>query len=288
MSEPTATEQPRSRPKPGAVVIGFLVLLFGEIIILANSGIEAPQILPEPNSTIAGSVDLLFWVILAIVGFFFVLTEGLLIYFCVKYRARDDGARRSVHTHGSHTLELVWTFIPGLILFCLAVFQTGTWGSIKFKSEMPSEDDPNVEVVQVFGMQFEWNFRYRGADGDFGTEDDVVKKAELHVPANRPVLVKLQTRDVLHSFWLPNSRLKQDLLPGQTITQWFEITKTGDWPIVCAELCGNLHTTMKGRIYAHEEADFQAWLTEQGKKTFPHIPAEDDIWKFWRDKEQQP
>lgn len=284
MSDPhhpaPAPPPPAPRAKPGAVVIGFLVLLAGEVIILANSGIGMPRVLPEPNSTYAGSVDLLFWVILAIVGFFFLLTEGLLVYFLVRYRARDGG--RAVHTHGSHKLELLWTFIPGLILFCLAVFQTGTWGWIKFKGEMPSENDPDVEVVQVFGMQFEWNFRYRGPDRVFGTEDDVVKKAELHVPVGRKVVVQLQTRDVLHSFWLPNSRLKQDLLPGQTIRQWFEITRTGEFPIVCAELCGNLHTTMKGALFAHAPEEFDRWLAETRERNGPHVPDEDPIWKYWR------
>ena len=273
---------PAPKAKPGAVVIGFLVLLIGEIIILANSGIEMPRVLPEPNSTYAGSVDMLFWVILAIVGFFFILTEGLLVYFMVKYRAREGG--KAAHTHGSHKLELLWTFIPGLILFFLAVFQTGTWGWIKFKGDMPSQDDPNVEVVQVFGMQFEWNFRYRGPDRLFGTEDDVVKKGEMHVPVDRKVVVLLQTRDVLHSFWLPNSRMKQDLLPGQTIPQWFEITKTGEWPIVCAELCGNLHTTMKGALISHTEEGFQAWLAETRARAGPHIVDEAPIWKYWRQK----
>ncbi|MHC4547417.1 MAG: cytochrome c oxidase subunit II [Planctomycetota bacterium] len=273
-----AGETPRS--KPGAVIIGFLVLLVGEVIILANAGITVPKILPEPVSTYAHNVDRLFYVILAIVAFFFLLTEGLLVYFMVKYRAREGG--RAVHSHGHHALELAWTFIPGLILFCLAVFQTGTWGMIKFKSGFPDESDPNVEVVQVFGKQFEWRFRYRGPDGKFGTEDDAVKVAEMHVPVNRPVVVQLQTRDVLHSFWLPNARLKQDLMPGYTIRQWFEITKTGRYPIICAELCGSLHTTMKGTLVVETEEEYQAWLKKQGELSFPHIPEQDDIWKFWR------
>jgi len=134
----------RTSGKPGAVLIGFCVLLVGEVLILANSGVTLPTILPEPVSTYAENVDRLFYVILWIVGFFFVLTQALLIYFLVKYRARDGQKAR--HTHGSHALELAWTFIPGLILFCLAVFQTGTWGMVKFKSaeEFPAEGDPGV------------------------------------------------------------------------------------------------------------------------------------------------
>jgi cytochrome c oxidase subunit 2 len=273
---------PAPPPKPGAVVIGFLVLLVGQAIILANSGIELPSVLPEAASTYADDVDLLFYVILAIVGFFFVLTEGLLVYFIVKYRARDGG--RAKHTHGNHALELTWTFIPGLILFALAVFQTGTWGDIKFKGRMPDENDPKVEVIQVFARQFEWHFRYPGPDREFGTEDDFAKK-ELRVPVGRKVIVKLRTRDVLHASWLPNARLKQDLLPGRMIPQWFEITKAGRYPVVCAELCGNGHTTMQATLIAEPEADYRAWFADQSAKN----PLRDDLqlqdmWKWWRDE----
>jgi len=267
------------------VVIGFLVLLIGEVIILANSGIHLPSILPEPVSTYAGNVDQLFYVILAIVGFFFFLTEGLLVYFIVKYRAREGG--RSRHTHGNHALELTWTFIPGLILFALAVFQTGTWGMIKFKGRMPDEKDPDVVVIEVFARQFEWHFRYPGPDREFGTADDFgddFAKKELHVPVGRKVVVKLQTRDVLHSFWLPNARLKQDLLPGRTIKQWFEITKPGRYPVVCAELCGNGHTTMQSTLIAMDDAEYRKWADDQSEKN----PLRDDLqlqdmWKYWRE-----
>jgi len=199
-SEP---QEPAKKPsaKPGAVLIGFLVLLVGEVIILSQSGVESPDVLPEAISEHAEKVDNLFWLILAVTGFFFVLTEALLIYFCVKYRAREGG--RAQHTHGNHTLELAWTFIPGTILFILAVLQTGTWGSVKYKSKFPDEKDS--VVVQVMAKQFEWYFRYPGADGEFGTEDDVTSNGELHVPVNRNVIVKLRTRDVLHSFWLKTS-----------------------------------------------------------------------------------
>jgi cytochrome c oxidase subunit 2 len=253
--------------------------LIGQTIILANSGIRFPPILPEAVSTYAGAVDNLFYIILAIVGFFFVLTEGLLVYFIVKYRARDGGRAR--HTHGNHALELTWTFIPGLILFALAVFQTGTWGMIKFKGKMPHESDPEVVVIRVFAKQFEWHFGYAGKNGTWGDEDDFVKRNEIHVPVNRKVIVKLQTRDVLHSFWLPNARLKQDLLPGRTINQWFEITKAGRYPVACAELCGNGHTTMQATLVAESEADYKTWFDGQAPLG---DRSEDQMWKWWREK----
>jgi len=277
MSEP---QQQKPKPKPGAVIIGFLVLLIGETIILSQSGVDSFSVQPEAISSYAQTIDNLFYVILALTGFFFLLTEGLLIYFCVKYRDRGDG-RKSVHSHGSHKLELAWTFIPGLILFVLAVLQTGTWGSIKYRGRFPDEKD--AVVVHVYGKQFEWHFRYAGADNKFGTPDDVRKLNVLHVPVNRNVIVKLRTRDVIHSFWLKNARLKQDMLPGQTIPQWFNLFRKGEYEITCAELCGIGHTRMKGTLIVETQEEFDAWLKKTAKEFGEYDPETDKIWKYWKD-----
>ena len=218
--------------------------------------------------------------ILYLTGFFFVLTEGLLIFFCVKYRDRGDG-RKTTHIHGSHKLELIWTFVPGLILFVLAVVQSGAWGTMKYASQFPKETDS--VVIQVTGKQYEWHFRYAGKDGVFGTEDDVTKLGVMHVPVNRNIIVKLRTRDVLHSFWLKNARLKQDLLPGQTIPQWFNPYKTGTFEITCAELCGIGHTRMRGTLIVESQAEFEAWLAKTAKDFGAHDPENDKIWKYWKD-----
>jgi len=262
-------------------VIGFLVLLGGMLLVVWQSGLlgKLPPILPEGISTYSGAVDGLFYVILAITGFFFLLTEGLLVYFILRYRARDGG--KAVHTHGSHKLELAWTFVPGVILFGLAVFQTGTWGDIKFQSRFPN--DPDALHVRVLGRQFEWWFWYPGRDGDFRTGDDVISLAELHVPANRNVIVHLQTMDVLHSFWLPNVRLKQDLLSGQTIRQWFQCVRTGKFPIVCAELCGTGHTKMGGTLTVETEEAFDAWLAHMQAEFGPHDAARHPYLKHWKE-----
>jgi len=265
--------------RPGAVLIGFLVLLIGEFIILSQAGIGLPEILPRPISTYARSIDNLFYLILAVTGFFFLLTEGLLIYFLVRFRARPGGKPR--HTHGHHGLEMAWTLIPGTILFLLAVLQTGVWGEVKYKSQMPKEED--CLVVQVLGRQFEWYFRYAGEDGEFGTPDDIGSD-HLHVPVDTDVMVKLHTIDVLHSFWLPNARLKQDLLPGKIIPQWFHLTETGTFEVVCAELCGMGHTKMKRDLVVQTSEEFEAWLERQAEEQGEFEPDEDlklQYWKFW-------
>lgn len=275
------TEQTRTKAKPGAVVIGFLVLLVGQVLILWNAGVTLPTVLPKNIGTFH-HVDSLFWLIMGITGFFFLLTEGLLIYFCLRFRARQ-GEGKGVHTHGSHGLELAWTFIPGAILFGLAVIQTSAWGDMKYKGNFPDEKD--AVVIQVLAKQFEWNTRYHGPDGKFGTADDVTKRGELHIPVDRDIIVKLRTRDVLHSFWLPNVRVKQDLVPGLTIPAWFHVTETGEFEIVCAELCGLGHTTMRGVLVVQTAAEYEAWLEKQREVYGEHDPEnnlEDKMWKDWK------
>jgi cytochrome c oxidase subunit 2 len=270
---------PETPRKAGGAVIGLLIFLVGATIVLFSSGLRVPQVLPENIGTHHG-VDDLFWIIFWVTGFFFVLTEGLLIYYCVKYRAKEGG--KAVHSHGNHSLEMLWSIVPGVILFGLAVMQTGSWGDIKYKSAMPSEDD--AVVVQVIGRQFEWHFRYPGPDKEFGTTDDVVSPFHLYIPVDRDVIVKLQTLDVLHSFWLPNVRLKQDLVPGMTIPQWFKCVKTGDYEIVCAELCGSGHTKMKGNLHVLTADEFDAWLAKEKADQGDHVPADDNHWKYWYEK----
>ena len=197
------TEQTTTKAKPGAVVIGFLVLLVGEVLILWNAGVTVPTVLPKNIGTFH-HVDKLFWLIFWVTGFFFLLTEGMLIYFCLRFRARA-GEGKGVHTHGSHGIELAWTFIPGAILFGLAVIQTSAWAEMKYVGSFPAEKDS--VVIQVYAKQFEWHTRYSGPDREFGTADDVTKLGELHVPVDRDIIVKLRTRDVLHSFWLVNVRV---------------------------------------------------------------------------------
>jgi len=268
--------------KAGGAVIGLLILLVGMTLVFWNSGLRMPEVLPRNIGTNTG-VDDLFWLIFGVTGFFFLLTEGLLIYFCVKYRAKPGG--KSQHSHGNHALELAWTLIPGCILFVLAVLQTGVWSENKYMSEMPNEKD--AIVVQVLGKQFQWFFRYPGSDGKFGTADDITSSDKLHVPVNRDVIVRLQTIDVLHSFWLPNLRLKQDLVPGLTIPQWFKALETGKYEIVCAELCGSGHTTMRGELFVDTEEEFAAWKAKQFEAVGEHLPEKDPNWKHWYQRVQE-
>ena len=113
------------------------------------------------------------------------------------------------------------------------------------------------------GKQFNWEVMYPGPDGKFETGDDVQFDNDVHVPVNKVVRVLLRSKDVIHSFFVPALRLKQDALPGREIVVWFEVTKPGTYEIPCAELCGFGHSGMKGSLIVHDQAGYDAWLKEK-------------------------
>jgi cytochrome c oxidase subunit 2 len=211
----------------------------------------------ENISTYGGQVDALFQVVLVITGIAFILTEAVLIYLLIRYRGR--AGQKAQYIHGNRRLEVMWTVVPGLMLFGLAVFQVGTWRLIEL--DLPSESD--AVVIALEAQQFEWHPTYPGADGQLGTDDDIEAPINvIHVPVNQKVIVNLTADDVLHSFFVPALRLKQDAVPGHEIAVWFEATKTGEFEIACAELCGLGHYRMRAFLTVEEEADFEAWLAE--------------------------
>jgi len=227
--------------------------------------------LPEDVSTFGPNIDRLFYLIYYITGFTFVLVTVVLLAFLVMYRHRDDG-RRATYTHGNSTLEIIWTIVPALILVMLAFMSKSQWDAIKKNAP------PGDVIVRVTAKQFNWEVEYPGPDGKLGTEDDKKVDNDLHVPVNKVVRVLLHSKDVIHSFFLPNLRLKQDALPGREIVVWFEATKPGKYEMPCAELCGFGHSGMKGMLYVHDAADYETWKKEQWPATntaqAPTSPAE--------------
>ncbi len=211
--------------------------------------------LPENVSTYGADIDFLFRLIYYITGVTFLLVAVTMIAFLILYRHREG--RRATYTHGNTTLEIVWTIVPTLILVTLTVMSRPLWGRIK--EEVPPADFQ----IQVTAKQFNWEIVYPGPDGKFGTGDDLQLQNEMHVPVGKVVRVTLKSKDVIHSFFLPNLRLKQDTVPGREIPAWFQATKTGTYEIPCAELCGFGHSGMLGRLFVHSGDDYQMWVKEQ-------------------------
>jgi len=211
--------------------------------------------LPENVSTYGRDIDWLFHLIYYITGITAILVFATMIVFLVMYK--DRPGRRARYTHGNTTLEIVWTVVPSLILVVLTFLSAPAWSKIKIQAP-PASDF----VLQVTAKQFNWQVTYPGPDGKFGTADDKTLLDEMHVPANKVVHVHLRSQDVIHSFFVPQFRMKQDAVPGREIVQWFEATKPGKYELPCAELCGFGHSGMKGWIYVHGAEDYKKWAAE--------------------------
>jgi cytochrome c oxidase subunit 2 len=211
--------------------------------------------LPEQASTYATDIDTVYYVIYYITGVVFILVTVLLVWFLIKYRAQPD--RRATYSHGSTTLELVWTIVPAVVFILIFLVSQSTWARIKI---LPPPGDVQVRVT---AKQFGWEFLYAGPDKKFDTADDKTLEGELHVPVDKVVRVYLRGKDVIHSFYIPVMRLKQDAVPGREIIAWFEATKTGKYEIPCAELCGVGHSGMKGWLTVYAAEDYDKWVQTQ-------------------------
>ncbi len=213
--------------------------------------------LPPAASTFAGPIDGLFLAILIITGIALVIVEVGLVTFVVRYRARPG--RKAFYTHGSTRAEVIWTAIPAVTMVALGLVSNHYWVLIKDRKSVP----PNAYHIGVHAKQFAWQLTYPGPDGKRGTADDFTVRNQLHVPVNQPIAAELSSEDVIHSFFVPQFRLKQDAVPGMHIVAWFQATKTGEYELGCAELCGMGHYKMRARVFVHTPEEFAAWMKQQ-------------------------
>lgn len=213
--------------------------------------------LPANISTFGGDIDRMFIIIAWITGIVFFLVEILLLYYLVKYRHREGAKAR--YTHGNSRMEIAWTAATALIVVVVDIMSRGLWLDIKDPRRFP---DAGLEL-RIAAKQFEWNTTYPGADGRLDTSDDFTKRNQLHIPANTVVRVQLQSEDVIHSFYLPELRLKQDAVPGMVIPAWFEATQPGEYTVGCAELCGLGHYRMKGTMTVLAAGDWESWYRQE-------------------------
>lgn len=223
---------------------------------------------PRNISTFGGDIDSVFWLIFYIVGAGFILGEAVIIYFAIRYRRKEG--QRAAYITGEKMSELAWVLVPAAMVLVLdfGIDFAGGEAWSKVKGDTPASD---IYVI-VTGKQFNWVFTYPGPDGTFGTADDLTLENELHVPVKKVVDLTLNSEDVLHSFFVPVMRLKQDCIPGRKIPAWFEATETGEFEIGCAELCGYGHYTMRAFLHVHSDADYAKWIQERWP---PSAPAAD-------------
>jgi cytochrome c oxidase subunit 2 len=217
--------------------------------------------LPEGASTYAADIDGIYYLILWITAAAFVLVEATLVWFMIRYR--DRPGRKAHYTHGSVRAEVIWTAVPAVVVVMIGILSASVWSDVRGRDSVPASAIP----IAVAAKQFEWNATYPGADGEFNTGDDVTARNRLRVPVDTPVVVHLTSEDVIHSFFIPAFRVKQDVVPGMEVAVWFQATATGDYALACAELCGNGHTTMGGTITVLPWDEYADWLAEQGQVT---------------------
>ncbi|HEY8469025.1 MAG TPA: cytochrome c oxidase subunit II [Longimicrobiales bacterium] len=215
--------------------------------------------LPENVSTFGAQVDSIYYLILGITAVIFFAVEALLVYFLVRYRHREG--RKAAYIHGNTRAEVIWTLVPFLIILFIAFRSRTVWLEVKDPERMP----PGALELRVAAKQFEWNVTYPGPDERLGTADDFVRRGQLRIPVNRPVRVTLASEDVIHSFFLPEFRVKQDAVPGMEIPVWFQATRTGEFTLGCAELCGLGHYRMRGTVTVQTAEEFAAWQREQSR-----------------------
>jgi cytochrome c oxidase subunit II len=234
--------------------------------------------LPTGASAAAAGIDRYFDYTYVVMGIVFVAAQVALGYFAWKYRDRK-AANPARYTHGNNTLEIVWTLLTGVLFIGLNLMSSSIWASERFR---PAQ--PGATQVEVTGMQFAWYFRYPGPDGKFGAtkpelidpsaggeaaigldasdpaaKDDVVS-GTMYVPVGREVEVILRAQDVIHSFFIPSMRFKQDAVPGLAIHMHFTPIAMGDYEIACAELCGLGHYKMHGMLKVVSQEEFDKWL----------------------------
>ncbi len=226
------------------VIVAILVIATS---ILTYAGLMAADLLPVQASEQASSVDWLFDLQFATISFLFSLIVVPLFYSLVVFRRKKGETGDGIHIEGNTPLEITWTAIPLIIVMGFAYLGAYSLGETR-------RVDPQAMVVNVTAQQFAWTFEY--------PETGVVSNV-LYLPEGKQVLLKMTSRDVIHSFWVPEFRIKQDILPGRITEYRITPTLAGEYKLLCAELCGSNHAYMVASIQVVSPSEYAAWMAER-------------------------
>lgn len=226
------------------------------------------NIFPENVSTYGHEIDHLFWLICIFAGVAFVISLFILLY--PLFKNHHTKVKKAEYITGEKKQHFHWITIALVLLamsdFVILFAEHGTWEKIE---TVPSQKDMQCVIT---GRQWNWIFTYPGPDGKLYTEDDVVvdeQNSELHVPVNKNIVFDLRSVDVVHSFFIVNTRLKQDAIPGRTNTRWINFTKEGKYDISCAEICGVLHSKMRNFIVVESQEKYEQYIKDLYAKNAP-------------------
>jgi cytochrome c oxidase subunit II len=214
--------------------------------------------LPDQASDEAAPTDTLYDILAVASVFVFALVVSILAVSVLRFRRRFGDESDGKPIHGHTGLEVVWTAIPAVIMTVAAIASGVVLADIE-------EKKPGTKTIQVTGQQFAWTFDYR--------DEGVKGTGELHLVKGTPYLFRIHAKDVLHSFWVPEFRLKKDAVPGMTTQVRIEPNRIGTYSVVCAELCGLGHSTMRARVVVEEQEKFDRWADAQRQAAPPATPS---------------
>jgi len=235
------------------------------------------NLLPEEASINAPIYDELFKILFIIGLILFIGMTALVIFSLFKFRKKEGQFGDGIALEGNLSLEIIWTVIPSIIILFVGIYSYNIYERMGGMNELNHHHEnlnTNSEkiwaginkinnksgfgqtAIEVSAMQFAFLFNY--PQGEFIS-------GELHVPVNQEISIKMESKDVIHAFWIPEFRIKQDIIPGQPTILNFTPTKTGKYPIICAELCGPYHGGMRASIIVEEQSDYEKWFKQNNK-----------------------
>ena len=253
-------------------ILGGIIILLASFWYGFNNGL-----MPKEASVQAGLIDTLFNSMMVVATVIFLGVQGMLIYSMIRFRRRGEGDDGDgVPLYGDPGLEIFWTAIPTVLVLWLSIYSfnvsqriAGSNPLIHHNNQNYIENAPAVAltlpgspplvnplIVRVKAQQFGWSYTYPGAKEEVG---------ELHMPLGREVVLRMQSVDVIHGFWVPDFRMKQDVIPGQTTVLRFTPIRVGEYTINCTELCGAYHGVMRSLAVVQEPKAYQAWIKENVK-----------------------
>lgn len=226
------------------VVVGILIVV---LTVLTYLGIAAAGLMPEAASAQAGPIDWLWNLEMMVISFLSALIIVPMVYSLVVFRRKAGDTTDAEHVEGNTNLEITWTILPLFLVMIFAYLGAGNLSQIR-------RVDPDAMIVRVTGIQWSWKYEYPA----YG-----VTTTELHIPEGKQVLLQMTSNDVIHSFWVPEFRVKQDLVPGRITELRITPTVVGNYKVRCAELCGTSHAYMEGPVVVSTQGDFDTWMAEQ-------------------------
>jgi cytochrome c oxidase subunit 2 len=225
------------------IIIALLVVVFA---VLSYAGLNSIGLMPKEASAQSVTIDWLFDLEIKLIAFFFALIMVPLCYSLVVFRRKDGDESDAVHIEGHTGLEITWTAIPLVIVIALGIIGADNLRQVR-------TIDPQAIEVKVVAFQWGWRFEYPQG----------FSSTKLYLPVNQQVVLKMESQDVIHSFWVPEFRLKQDIVPGRIEDYRITPTLLGDYKVRCSEICGTSHSYMESPVIVVSQVDFKTWVTDQ-------------------------